>query len=56
MVECRDEDGITAAMIRLAADTELRRSYGERNLREVHSRFGDPGAELEEVYREAVGR
>lgn len=56
MVECRDEDAVYEAMLRLLRDPELRRRYGERNLREVHALFGDPSAELEQVYREAVGR
>jgi hypothetical protein len=43
-------------MVRLARDPELRRRYGERNLREVHARFGDPTAQLEQVYREALVR
>jgi glycosyltransferase involved in cell wall biosynthesis len=51
-----DVDAVAAAMVRLARDAELRRGYGERNLREVHSRFGDPTAQLEHVYREALGR
>jgi L-malate glycosyltransferase len=51
-----DVDAVAAAMVRLARDAELRRSYGERNLREVHARFGDPTAQLEEVYREVLGR
>ena len=29
-------------------------NYGERNLREVHARFGDPTAQLEEVYAATV--
>jgi glycosyltransferase involved in cell wall biosynthesis len=56
MVECRDEDRLTAAMLRLAGDAELRRRYGERNERVVHELFGDPTAELEAVYAEALGR
>ena len=56
MVECRDEDAVVEALLRLTRDPELRRRYGERNLREVHARFGDPTAQLEQVYREAVGR
>jgi glycosyltransferase involved in cell wall biosynthesis len=57
LVEDRhDVDAVAAAMVRLAHDAELRRSYGERNLREVHARFGDPTAQLEQVYREVVGR
>jgi glycosyltransferase involved in cell wall biosynthesis len=51
-----DVDAVAAAMVRLARAAELRRSYGERNLREVHARFGDPTAQLEEVYREVLGR
>ncbi len=57
LVEDRhDVAAVAAAMVRLARDAELRRSYGERNLREVHARFGDPTAQLEQVYREVVGR
>jgi glycosyltransferase involved in cell wall biosynthesis len=56
MVECRDEDGVTAAILRLVGDPELRRRYGERNERVVHELFGDPTAELEQVYAEALGR
>ena len=51
-----DVDAVAAAMVRLARDPELRRGYGERNLREVHARFGDPTAQLEQVYREVLGR
>jgi hypothetical protein len=43
-------------MVRLARDPELRRRYGERNLREVRARFDDPTAQLEQVYREVLGR
>lgn len=51
LVEDRhDVDAVAAAIVRLARDPELRRSYGARNLREVHARFGDPTAQLEEVY------
>ena len=56
VVERRDVDAVTAAIVRLARDPELRRRYGERNLREVHARFGDPTGELEQVYREVLGR
>jgi glycosyltransferase involved in cell wall biosynthesis len=57
LVENRhDVDAVSAAMLRLARDAELRRSYGERNLREVHARFGDPTAQLEQVYREVLDR
>ncbi len=57
LVEDRhDVDAVAAAMVRLARDPELRRGYGERNLREVHARFGDPTTQLEQVYREVLGR
>jgi len=56
VVERRDVDGVAAAIVRLARDPELRRRYGERNRREVHARFGDPSAELEQLYLEVVGR
>jgi glycosyltransferase involved in cell wall biosynthesis len=57
LVEDRhDVDAVAAAMVRLARDPELRRRYGERNLREVHARFGDPTGQLEHVYREVLGR
>lgn len=55
MVECRDEDGLTAAILRLVRDPQLRRRYAERNERVVHELFGDPTAELEAVYSEAMG-
>jgi L-malate glycosyltransferase len=56
LVDRHDVDAVAAAMVRLARDPELRRSYGERNLREVHARFGDPTEQLEQVYREVLGR
>jgi L-malate glycosyltransferase len=56
VVERRDVEGVTAAILRLARDSELRRGYGERNLREVHARFGDPTAQLEQVYTAVLGR
>lgn len=49
-----DVDAVAAAIVRLARDPGLRRSYGERNLREVHARFGDPTAQLEQVYAEVL--
>jgi glycosyltransferase involved in cell wall biosynthesis len=55
MIECRDEDAVTAAIFRLVRDPELRRRYGERNERVVHELFGDPTAELEAAYREVIG-
>jgi glycosyltransferase involved in cell wall biosynthesis len=56
VVERRDVEAVTQAILRLARDPELRRRYGERNLREVHARFGDPTAQLEQVYAEVLGR
>jgi glycosyltransferase involved in cell wall biosynthesis len=56
VVERRDVEAVAAAIVRLARDAALRRSYGERNLQEVHARFGDPTVQLEQVYREVVGR
>src|SRR5690348_17355556 len=55
VVERRDVEAVTEAILRLARDPELRRTYGERNLREVHARFGDPTAQLEQVYAEVLG-
>jgi glycosyltransferase involved in cell wall biosynthesis len=54
IVERRDVDAVTQAIVRLARDPELRRRYGERNLREVHARFGEPTAQLEQVYLEVL--
>jgi hypothetical protein len=34
----------------------LRAAYGERNRREVLSAVGEPGARLEELYLEVLGR
>jgi L-malate glycosyltransferase len=56
VMDRHDVDAVAAGMVRLARDPELRRSYGERNLREVHARFGDPTAQLEQLYREVVSR
>jgi glycosyltransferase involved in cell wall biosynthesis len=57
LVEDRhDVEAVAAAIVRLARNPELRRSYGERNLREVHARFGDPTAQLEAVYAAVLGR
>jgi glycosyltransferase involved in cell wall biosynthesis len=56
IVDRHDVEAVAAAMVRLARDPELRRRYGERNLREVHARFGDPTSQLEQVYRDVLGR
>ena len=54
VVPCRDVDAVAAAILRLLREPERGRRYAERNLREVHARFGDPGAELESVYEEVL--
>jgi L-malate glycosyltransferase len=51
VVDCRDEDAVTEALLKLLRDPELRRSYGERNEHVVRERLGDPGEQLESVYR-----
>jgi glycosyltransferase involved in cell wall biosynthesis len=51
VVDCRDEDAVTEALLKLLRDPELRRSYGERNERVVRERLGDPGEQLERLYR-----
>jgi L-malate glycosyltransferase len=56
VMERHDVDAVAAGMVRLARDPGLRRSYGERNLQEVHARFGDPTSQLEQVYREVLAR
>ena len=50
LVECRDEDAVTASLLELLTNPELRRRLGERNERFVRSRLGDPGEQLEELY------
>ncbi|HEX5173172.1 MAG TPA: glycosyltransferase family 4 protein [Gaiellaceae bacterium] len=56
VMERHDVEAVAAGMVRLARDPELRRSYGERNLREVHARFGDPTSQLEQVYTQVLIR
>ncbi|MGN6377950.1 MAG: glycosyltransferase family 4 protein [Gaiellales bacterium] len=52
VVQCRDEDAMTAALLKLLRDPELRASYGERNMQVVRERLPDhPGVQLERVYR-----
>lgn len=51
IVDCRDEDAVAAALLKLLRDPDLRRSYGERNERVVRERLGDPGEQLETLYR-----
>jgi glycosyltransferase involved in cell wall biosynthesis len=51
VVQCRDEDAVTEALLKLLRDPELRARYGERNERVVRERLGDPGEQLESLYR-----
>jgi glycosyltransferase involved in cell wall biosynthesis len=55
VVECRDEDAVTEALVKLLRDPDLRRRYGERNERVVRERLGDPGEQLESLYRRLLG-
>jgi glycosyltransferase involved in cell wall biosynthesis len=54
MVECRDEDALTEALLRLIRDPELRRSYGERNARVTRERISESGPVLESLYRDLI--
>ena len=56
MVECRDEDALVAALLKLLRDPELRRLYGERNQRLVRERVSESGPALEALYRDLVER
>jgi glycosyltransferase involved in cell wall biosynthesis len=56
LLECRDEDAVTAALVELLRDPELRRRYGERNERYVRAKLGSPGEQLETLYRELLAR
>ncbi len=51
MVECRDEDAVTGALLRLVRDPGLRRAYGERNARVTRERVAETGPVLEALYR-----
>jgi glycosyltransferase involved in cell wall biosynthesis len=54
LVPGRDEAAVAAALVGLLRDPARRRAYGERNARVVREKIGDPGAALEELYRELV--
>jgi glycosyltransferase involved in cell wall biosynthesis len=56
VVPCRDQAAVTEAMLRLLRDADLRRAYGQRNERVVRERLGDPGEQLEQLYREILAR
>jgi glycosyltransferase involved in cell wall biosynthesis len=54
LVECRDEEAVAGALGRLLSDPDLRRLHGERNERFVRQRLGEPGEQLEILYRELL--
>ena len=54
MVGCRDEDAVTAALLKLVRDPELRARYGERNVRVTAERLPPPGPALVELYRKML--
>ncbi len=56
MVDCRDEDAVTAALLRLIRDPALRARYGERNARITRERLPPPGPALVELYRDILAR
>lgn len=56
IVPLGDEEALADALLTLLGDPEVRAAYGERNRREVLSAVGDPGARLEELYLEVLGR
>ena len=56
MVPPKDEDAVLAALRRLLADEQLRRSYGERNRRVVQERVGESAPALESLYRHLMAR
>jgi len=57
MVECRDEDAVTGALLHLVRDPQLRHAYGERNARVTRERVSETGPVLETLYRDlAAGR
>jgi glycosyltransferase involved in cell wall biosynthesis len=52
----RDEDALTAALLELLRDPELRARYGERNEKVVRERVPEPGPLLEQLYYELVAQ
>jgi len=54
MVECRDEDSLTAALVKLLSDPALRAAYGERNRQVATGRVAESGPALEDTYRALV--
>jgi glycosyltransferase involved in cell wall biosynthesis len=56
LVQCRDEDAVTAALLKLIRDPALRARYGERNARVTHERLPPPGPALVDLYRDMLAR
>ena len=56
VVDCRDTDAVTAALLKLTRDPELRARYGERNIRVTRERLPPPGPALVELYRDMLAR
>ena len=56
MIAPKDEDALTAALLRLLRDPELRRRYGERNAEVARARVAESGPALEHLYTELAGR
>ena len=54
IVPVRDAEATAAAILGLLQDDARRRAYGERNQRVVRETVGDPGPELDRLYRELV--
>jgi glycosyltransferase involved in cell wall biosynthesis len=56
VVDCRDEDAVTAALLKLVRDPDLRARYGERNIRVTRERLPPPGPALVDLYRDMLAR
>ncbi len=56
VVDCRDVDAVTAALLKLVRDPDLRSRYGERNIRVTRERLPPPGPALVDLYRDMLGR
>jgi L-malate glycosyltransferase len=56
VVGCRDEDAVTAALLKLVRDPDLRARYGERNIRVTRERLPPPGPALVDLYRDMLAR
>jgi glycosyltransferase involved in cell wall biosynthesis len=56
VVDCRDEDAVTAALLKLVRDPDLRARYGERNVRVTRERLPPPGPALVDLYRDMLAR